>query len=123
VFYYGETFLAIVKFGITCEGENSVCFDCFSLFYFQRMRKTALAWMNRVKLLEGNADYDKLSTNEIREVINVLETGLQRAYNSLNVLERDVPFDSLGNNASRVASNHPSNANLANPGNINKKSL
>jgi hypothetical protein len=90
------------------------------------MRRTALAWMSRVRLLEGAGDLEKLNQSEIKEIIGVLEVGLQRAKNSLNVLERDEQNNLANSNAANVrpnaVSNYASNTNLF-PSNLSKKSL
>lgn len=129
VFFSGEIFHAIEKFGKIFEGRNEYVKNCFlfcRLIFFFRMRRTALAWMSRVRLLEGAGDLEKLNQSEIKEIIGVLEVGLQRAKNSLNVLERDEQNNLANSNAANVrpnaVSNYASNTNLF-PSNLSKKSL
>lgn len=40
------------------------------------MRTTALAWMRRVKALEGGKELDGYTTGELKEVVSALEVSI-----------------------------------------------
>jgi hypothetical protein len=45
----------------------------FSDKYFLRLRETAVAWMNHSRCLEGTGELDKLNTQELNNLVSILE--------------------------------------------------